>query len=207
MRVTNNTYPDTLLRHLQRITNQMNSLQEQAATGQRITHISDDSAAGNRILDMQEEKGKLTQFSKNASRAQNINSTTISQVQNFIRISDRIGEISTLANDLTGKEGLQAYAEEVDELIELFHETCAATIEEIVQATSAGDRTLVASLAHRLKGGALNLGFGAVSDSAIALELVAKSGGETASLEESINELSNAYAVTVTALDQDRRGP
>ncbi len=118
MRVTNNTYPDTLLRHLQRITNQMNSLQEQAATGQRITHISDDSAAGNRILDMQEEKGKLTQFSKNASRAQNINSTTISQVQNFIRISDRIGEISTLANDLTGKEGLQAYAEEVDELIE-----------------------------------------------------------------------------------------
>jgi len=98
-------------------------------------------------------------------------------------------------------------SEKVDELIELFHETCSATIEEIVQATSAGDRTLVASLAHRLKGGALNLGLGAVSDSAIALELVAKSGGETASLEESINELSNAYAVTVTALEQTRTGP
>lgn len=118
MRVTNNTYPDTLLRHLQRITKQMNSLQEQAANGQRITDISDDSAAGNRILDMQEEKGKLSQFSQNASRAQNINNTTISQVQNFIRISDRAGEISTLANDLKGPEGLQAYAEEINELIE-----------------------------------------------------------------------------------------
>jgi flagellar hook-associated protein 3 FlgL len=118
MRVTNNTYPDTLLRHLQRITKQMNSLQEQAANGQRITDISDDSAAGNRILDMQEEKGKLTQYSKNASRAQNINNTTISQLQNFIRISDRISEISTLANDLKGSDGLRAYAEEVDELIE-----------------------------------------------------------------------------------------
>lgn len=118
MRVTNNTYPDTLLRHLQRITKQMNSLQEQAANGQRITDISDDSAAGNRILDMQEEKGKLTQYSKNGDRAQNINNTTISQLQNFIRISDRVSEISTLANDLTGSQGLQAYAEEVDELIE-----------------------------------------------------------------------------------------
>ena len=118
MRVTNNTYPDTLLRHLQRITRQMNSLQEQAANGQRITDISDDSAAGNRILDMQAEKGRLSQYSSNASRAQNINNTTISQLQNFIRISDRVNEISTLANDLKGPEGLQAYAEEIDELIE-----------------------------------------------------------------------------------------
>ncbi len=118
MRVTNNTYPDTLLRHLQRITGQMNTLQEQAATGQRLTDISDDSAAGNRILDMQEEKGKLTQFSKNAARAQNINNTTISQLQNFIKISDRVGEIASLANDLKGPAGLKAYAEEVDELLE-----------------------------------------------------------------------------------------
>ena len=96
MRVTNNTYPDTLLRHLQRITKQMNTLQEQAANGQRITNISEDSAAGNRILDMQEEKGKITQYTKNAHRAQNINNTTISQLQNFIKISDRINEIATL---------------------------------------------------------------------------------------------------------------
>ena len=118
MRVTNNTYPDTLLRHLQRITKQMNTLREQAANGQRITNLSEDSAAGNRILDMQEEKGKITQYSKNAHRAQNINNTTISQLQNFIKISDRINEIATLADDLKGSDGLQAYAEEVDELIE-----------------------------------------------------------------------------------------
>lgn len=118
MRVTNNTYPDTLLRHLQRITKQMNTLQEQAANGQRMTNISEDSAAGNRILDMQEEKGKITQYTKNAHRAQNINNTTISQLQNFIKISDRINEIATLADDLKGPDGLQAYAEEVNELIE-----------------------------------------------------------------------------------------
>lgn len=118
MRVTNNTFPNSLLRHLERITVDMNDLHEQAANGQRITDVSDDSAAANRILDMQEEKQKIAQFTKNASRATNINNTTISQVQNFIKISDRISEIATLANDLKGSEGLQAYAEEVDELIE-----------------------------------------------------------------------------------------
>ena len=118
MRVTNNTYPETLLSHLQRINGQMNTLQEQAATGQRITRVSEDSAASNRILDMQEEKGKIAQFSKNAARAQNINNTTISQLQNFINISDRVNEIAVLANDLQGPEGLKAYAEELDELIQ-----------------------------------------------------------------------------------------
>lgn len=117
MRVTNNTFPDTLLRHLQRITTDMNKLHEQSANGQRITQISDDSAAANRILDMQEEKSKITQFVKNAARAQNINNTTISQLDNFINISDRVNEIATLADDLKGPDGKQAYAEEIDELI------------------------------------------------------------------------------------------
>ena len=118
MRVTDNTYPETLLSHLHRINSQMNTLREQAATGQRITRVSEDSAASNRILDMQEEKGKIAQFSKNAARAQNINSTTISQLQNFIDISDRVNELAVLANDLQGPEGLKAYAAELDALIQ-----------------------------------------------------------------------------------------
>lgn len=118
MRVTNNTFPDSLLRHLQRVTKDMNQLNGQVATGQRITKISEDSASANRILDMQEEKGKIAQFSKNASRAENINNTTISQLRNFISLSDRIGELSVLADGLKGPDGMRAYAEEVDELIQ-----------------------------------------------------------------------------------------
>lgn len=118
MRVTNNTFPDSLLHHLQRITKDMNKLHEQVATGQRISKISEDSAAANRILDMQEEKGKISQFAKNGSRASNINNTTISQLQNFIDISDRVGEIAILADGLKGADGMRAYAEEIDELIE-----------------------------------------------------------------------------------------
>ena len=118
MRVTSNTFPDTLLGHLQRTTKDMNKLNEQVSTGQRISKVSEDSASANRILDMQEEKGRITQFSKNAARAQNINNTTISQLQNFIQISDRVSELATLADGLKGPDGMRAYAEEVDELVE-----------------------------------------------------------------------------------------
>lgn len=118
MRVTSNTFPDTLLGHLQRTTKDMNMLNEQVSTGQRISQVSQDSASANRILDMQEEKGRITQFSKNAARAQNINSTTISQLQNFIQISDRMGELGTLADGLKGPDGLKAYSEEIDELVQ-----------------------------------------------------------------------------------------
>ncbi len=118
MRVTANSFPDSLLGHLQRITKDMNQLNEQVATGQRFSKVSEDSASANRILDMQEEKGKITQFSKNAARAQNINNTTISQLQNFVDISNRVGEVSTLADGLKGPDELKAYAEEIDELIQ-----------------------------------------------------------------------------------------
>jgi len=118
MRVTTNTFPDNLLSHLQRVTKDMNKLNEQVSTGQRISKVSEDSASANRILDMQEEKKRITQFAKNAARAENINNTTISQLQNFIHISDRISELATLADGLKGPDGMKAYAEEVDELLE-----------------------------------------------------------------------------------------
>jgi len=118
MRVTSSTFPNSLIDHLQRLTTDLNKLNEQAATGQRISKISEDSAAGNRILDMQEEKGKITQYVRNSSRAENVNNTTISQLNNFIDISDRVSEIAILADDIKGDDGLTAYAEEVNELIE-----------------------------------------------------------------------------------------
>ena len=118
MRVTSSTFPEALIGHLQRSTVDMNKLNEQVATGQRISKISDDSAAANRILDMQEEKGRITQFSRNAARAENINNTTISQLNNLIRISDRVSELAVMADGIRGPDGMKAYAEEVDELIQ-----------------------------------------------------------------------------------------
>lgn len=163
MRVTNNSFPDSLLNHLQRITKDMNQLNEQVATGQRISKVSDDSASANRILDMQEEKGKITQYSKNAARAQNVNNTTISQLQNFISISDRVSEISTLADGLKGPDGMRAYAEEVDELIQHAMQSANARFngEYIFGGTASGTEPFAATL--DANGKIVDLGGGAVA--------------------------------------------
>ena len=163
MRVTNNTFPDSLLSHLQRITKDMNQLNEQVATGQRISKVSEDSASANRILDMQEEKGKITQYSKNAARAQNINNTTISQLQNFISISDRVSEISTLADGLKGPDGMKAYAEEIDELIQHAMQSANARFngEYIFGGSASGTQPFTANL--DADGKIVDLGAGAVT--------------------------------------------
>jgi len=147
MRVTTNTFPDSLLRHLQRVTKDMNALNEQVATGQRISQVSEDSASANRILDMQEEKNRITQFSRNAARAQNINNTTISQLQNLIDISDRAGELAVLADGLKGEDGLRAYAEEIDELLQHAMQSANARFngEYLFGGTDSGDAPFVAT--------------------------------------------------------------
>ena len=123
-----------------------------------------------------------------------ISDLTPSTQRSVVQKPEQTNNLDTARIDSNMLQSLQEMigSDKVDELIELFHETCTETIKEIVQAASASDRDLVASLAHHLKGGALNMGLGAVSDSAIALEQVVKSGGEIADLEESINDLSNA---------------
>jgi len=148
MRVTSSTFPNSLINHLQRLTGELNKYNEQAATGQRISKVSEDSAAGNRILDMQEEKGQITQFVRNADRAKNINNTTISQLDNFLHISERVSEIATLADDLKGDDGLTAYAEEVDELIEHALQSANARFngEYIFGGTDSGDAPFTANL-------------------------------------------------------------
>ena len=91
-------------------------------------------------------------------------------------------------------------AEKVDDLIELFRVTCKGTTDEIVAAAAAKDHTKVISLAHRLKGGALNLGFGLVSDASVSLEQASKSEADLASLERLINDLTDSCVATMRAL-------
>lgn len=147
MRVTNNTFPDSLLGHLQRVTKDMNKLNEQVATGQRFSKVSEDSTSANRILDMQEEKNRITQFSKNAARAENVNNTTISQLENLIQISDRAGELAVLADGLKGEDGLKAYAAELDELIKHAMQSGNARFngEYIFGGTDSGEAPFVAN--------------------------------------------------------------
>ncbi|RKX34998.1 MAG: hypothetical protein DRP71_05250 [Verrucomicrobia bacterium] len=118
MRVTSNTFPQNLIDHLQRLNSRMGSLQDQTSTGQRITRPEDDPIAVARVMDLRENKSLLAQFEKNANRAANINTTAIAGVRSLIDLSDRAGEIAVLGKDLLGQDAANAYAAELDQMIE-----------------------------------------------------------------------------------------
>ena len=62
MRVTFNTFPDTLLGRLQSLGGEQNKALTQLSTGQRISAPSDDAPAMQRILNLRTEKKQIQQL-------------------------------------------------------------------------------------------------------------------------------------------------
>lgn len=118
MRVTTNTFPDNLISNLERLTARMTKLQQQTATGQRITNPSDDPAAAVRVLNFQTEQSKIAQFHRNALRADDILNATINEIRNIFSVSERANEIIALSSEVQGTGALNVYGIEVNEMLE-----------------------------------------------------------------------------------------
>lgn len=118
MRLPDLKNSDTLLSNLQRLSSRQAGLQNQIATGQRITRPSDDPAATARILDLQAEKQRIQQYASNVDRGMAINQTSYSAVSELKKISDRAGELGVLGLGVLDATGATAYAAELNQLIE-----------------------------------------------------------------------------------------
>ena len=118
MRIPHNSFSGTLVSQLQSLTARQSALQNQAATGQRITDPSDDPAAIARVLRLQGEKREIQQFSRNNDRALNISQSSFSAVEQLKHVSDRAGEIAVLGTGTAGPDALRAYGAETDQMIE-----------------------------------------------------------------------------------------
>jgi flagellar hook-associated protein 3 FlgL len=118
MRVTFDSMPNTLVQRLGVLSDRLSRLQIQVATGQRIQVASDDPSAMRRVLDMEGEAKTLTQYQDNIARLQNQATASYSVMSGLQRISNRIGEIVTLADDMKSPQELQIYAGEVSQLIQ-----------------------------------------------------------------------------------------
>jgi flagellar hook-associated protein 3 FlgL len=127
MRVTTNTFPDTLVNQLSGLSVRQTRLQNQAATGQRIQNASDDPVAMRRVLDLQAESQGVQQYQRNIGRLQELATSVFSTVKSLQTISNRAGEIATLADGLKSPEEFAIYATELDELIKQAVQTANAT--------------------------------------------------------------------------------
>jgi flagellar hook-associated protein 3 FlgL len=109
---------DNIVRQIQTLGGQTAKLQTQVATGQRIDSADDDPAATGRVLSHQSELRRVEQYGLNATRALEITQATYSGISSLKDVSDRANEIATLGRSPTGAESLQAYAAEVNQMIE-----------------------------------------------------------------------------------------
>lgn len=118
MRITNNTTSESIVRHIQQLGTQQAKLQTQVATGQRIFQPEDDPTAVGRVLGLESERRQLAQFGRNVGRALELSRASFSGLQQLKRVSDRAGEIGTLGTGAISPAAADAYASEVDQLIE-----------------------------------------------------------------------------------------
>jgi len=93
-------------------------LQNQVATGQRIFLPEDDPSGIGRALGHESERRQLAQFAANARRALEVSQASHSGLQAVAKVSSRANEIALLGGGVLGAGAAQAYAAEVDQLIE-----------------------------------------------------------------------------------------
>jgi flagellar hook-associated protein 3 FlgL len=117
MRVTANTYPNTLVQQLNTLSQRQSRLQTQAATGQRIQLPEDDPVAMRRILDLQGENKAVAQYHRNIERHQELAAASFAAIQAMRSVSDRAREIALAADGLKSQDELNLYAKELSELI------------------------------------------------------------------------------------------
>lgn len=118
MRIASNTVSTNIIRQIQTLSTQQSKLQTQVSSGQRITAPSDDAAAVGRVLNLETERRSLEQYQRNAERAMEISQASYSGLQQIKTISDRANEIGTLGASTASDEARNAYAAELDQLIE-----------------------------------------------------------------------------------------
>lgn len=117
MRVTSSTFSNNLINHLNTLGVRQSRLQTQVATGQRIQSPADDPVAMRRAMDLQAESGAVAQYQTNIGRLQGTATASYDAIKSIKSVSDRAGEITTLADGLKSPDQLKTYATEVNSLI------------------------------------------------------------------------------------------
>jgi flagellar hook-associated protein 3 FlgL len=133
MRVTGNSFINSFLDQINLLSARQQRLQNQAATGQRITAPEDDPAAMERILSLRDENQNVQQYSRNIAVLQERATNTFSAIKSLKTVSDRAGEIAVLADGMRSPEELKVYAAEISQMIQ----SAVATMN-----TRVGDRYL-----------------------------------------------------------------
>src|SRR5882762_9960757 len=117
MRVTGNSFTNSLVDQLNLLASRQYRLQNQASSGQRIQAPEDDPAAMQQVLNLRSDQQTQQQYSHNIAALKDRANASFSAIQAVHKISTRVGEIATLADGTKAPADLKNYATELTQLI------------------------------------------------------------------------------------------
>ena len=100
MRVAFSNLPDSIINQLGTLGSQQYRLQNQAATGKRISRLEDDPAAMREVLNSQAQDSQLTQYRQNIVSLQARAGSSYNAIQGLQKVSARAGVLATLADGI-----------------------------------------------------------------------------------------------------------
>jgi len=118
MRVTSNSFPTALQYQLESLATKQAKLQSQAATGQRFRSPSEDPRATRKVMELQQETRRISQYNENIDLSSEKLNSVYGAIQALKKVSDRAGELAAMVDDMKSKDQLAAYRQEVNQLIE-----------------------------------------------------------------------------------------
>jgi flagellar hook-associated protein 3 FlgL len=117
MRVPNVTISTGVLQRLNRLKLRQNLLNDEIATGQKISSASDDPQAAVRVMRLRSEKMALQQYSQNVDKLTGLAQASFASLSRLKALSDRSGELAASASGIASEAERKAYATELNEMI------------------------------------------------------------------------------------------
>lgn len=116
MRITNNMLINNMTNYIGNNLTRMEKLQNQLATGKKITVPSDDPVVAARALKLRTDVAEIQQYQKNVKDALSWMEVTETTLQNIGDIIHRVSELAVASDGSEGPTDLQKTSEEVKQL-------------------------------------------------------------------------------------------
>ena len=118
MRISTDSFSNSLMQQIQTLGAQQTKYQQELSTGDRITNPSDDPAAMGQVLNMGAQLQALHQYSSNNTLATQITQESYSSMSNLQSISTSASELATEgASGTTSAATYQSYSQQLTQLI------------------------------------------------------------------------------------------
>jgi len=140
MRISSSLFTDNFLSQMNQLQGQQIQLQNQATTGLKVTLPEDDPGVMNQALNLQTQAAANNQYQSNITQLQGTATTAATAMNNLQTITEKAGEIATLAGGVHTSTELASYATQVGNLIQ-----------EALQAANTQD-----AQGHYIFGGTIN---------------------------------------------------